>query len=491
MQCGWLRSFLLASALLVFSQDVLVVKSQRAKQAMLDRHFDEAERLYSELVRALPQNPGMLMNLGLAQHSAGRYREAITTFAAAMKLQPGLMEAKFLTGVAYLKLGEPARAIGPLNDTLKAAPGHRMAMLELADALLSTGRCKEAVGHFRKLAELEPHDARAWQGLGLSYLGLARESFAALEKATPDSPYVLALLANSRAQEGQFRRAFLLYRQALAKDSRFRGAHAALAEVYRNTGHAEWAGVEEQRERELPMPDCATAPAECAFMAGHYEQAFALPPSPPTLYWNSRSYSELAHAALSHLARLPPSPQIHELIAEAYTVQGQHHQAAEEVIEALRLDPGNSRLQALLAASLWRNRDFEAALPLLIKLVSNNPNSASLNFELGDTLLQQEEVEKALPPLQAAVRIKPDLLPAQASLGRAYMRSGDTNAAIPHLKAALPLDDDGSLHFQLSRAYERSGNAILAREALQQFQSISLAHAKRKIVEDELTISPP
>ena len=226
-------------------------------------------------------------------------------------------------------------------------------------------------------------------------------------------------------------------------------------------------------------------------MAGHYEQAFALPPSPPTLYWNSRSYSELAHAALSHLAQLPPSPQIHELIAEAYTVQGQHHQAAEEVIEALRLDPGNSRLQALLAASLWRNRDFEAALPLLVKLVSNNPNSASLNFELGDTLLQQEEVEKALPPLQAAVRIKPDLLLAQASLGRAYMRSGDTNAAIPHLKAALPLDDDGSLHFQLSRAYERSGNAILAREALQQFQSISLAHAKRKIVEDELTISPP
>jgi hypothetical protein len=56
------------------AQDDAVNKSQRAKQAMVDRRFDEAVRLYSELSRAMPQNAGMRFNLAIALHSAGRYR---------------------------------------------------------------------------------------------------------------------------------------------------------------------------------------------------------------------------------------------------------------------------------------------------------------------------------------------------------------------------------------------------------------------------------
>src|ERR1041384_8848 len=139
-------------------QDDAVLKSQRAKKAMLDRRFDEAVQLYSELSRSMPQNPGMRFNLGMALHSAGRYREAIECFDAVLKMQPGLTAARIFTGVAYLKLGDPARAIPPLNKAVAAEPENRIARLELADALLSTSRFDQAAGHFRKLAEIDARE---------------------------------------------------------------------------------------------------------------------------------------------------------------------------------------------------------------------------------------------------------------------------------------------------------------------------------------------
>jgi len=81
---------------LALGQDDLQANAQRARQAMVDRRYDEATRLYSELARSLPQNPGMLMNLGIARHTAGNYREAIASFSSALKLKPDPTQAKLL-----------------------------------------------------------------------------------------------------------------------------------------------------------------------------------------------------------------------------------------------------------------------------------------------------------------------------------------------------------------------------------------------------------
>jgi tetratricopeptide (TPR) repeat protein len=473
-------------------QDDAVLKSQRAKKAMLDRRFDEAVQLYSELSRSMPQNPGMRFNLGMALHSAGRYREAIECFDAVLKMQPGLTAARIFTGVAYLKLGDPARAIPPLNKAVAAEPENRIARLELADALLSTSRFDQAAGHFRKLAEIDAREPKAWQGLGLSYLGLARESLVRLETRAPDSAFVPALLARSRAEQQQYGSAFSLYKDALARERNLRGAHAALAEIYRHTGHADWALVEERRERELPPPDCSAASAECAFIKGRYHDAIQAADTPRALYWKALSYSELAAQSFAKLAELPPSAQIHELMAEAHRIDGKYAQAAKELRAALQLDPASVRLKMLLAEVLYLQRDYEAARPLFEELLASDPNSAKLSFELGDLLLQQAEPEKALAWLERAVKIDRNLLSAQDSLGRAYLRTGDARKAIDHLKAALPTDQDGSIHFQLSRAYERAGNAPMARDALAKFQAMSRASAaKRKALDAERQITAP
>src|SRR5437016_3969362 len=66
----------------------LAEKSHHAKELMDAGKFEEAIPIYRELVRALPKNPGLITNLGLALDMAGRKRDATHEFEAALKLDP-------------------------------------------------------------------------------------------------------------------------------------------------------------------------------------------------------------------------------------------------------------------------------------------------------------------------------------------------------------------------------------------------------------------
>jgi tetratricopeptide (TPR) repeat protein len=449
----------------LFSQpDPLAGKSQRAREAMEAGRFEDAATLYRELIRAVPGNPGLQMNLGMALHSAGKYDLAIPQFRAVLKQQPGYAPALLFLGLAYQKLGQPAKAIDPLASAWKADPTNQAALLELADAYLATGRAQEAESHFEQLTRMDPRRPKGWQGLGLSFLALARKEFEALERTAPDSAPWFVLLAQSNAEQGKYRTAFYLYKQALEKDSNFPGVHAALAEIYRKTGHADWALTEEQRERER-SPQPVTDP--------HYLAA--------------TGYSRMALEAFAQLMQLPQTAEIHELMAEAFRIQGRYHDSSLELEEALRLSPGDRRLEKELARCLWLDRAFDTAKPRLEALLHQEPESAELNFQLGDTLLETRDAERAIPLLEKAEKLAPGWLLPKAALGRAYLRVNKPQQAIEKLRAALPMGEK-TLYYQLSQAYQRAGRPEEASESLRQFRQVT---ASAKADQEERQITAP
>lgn len=397
---------------------------------------------------------------------------------------------------SFIRPGEGCGSdTSPVAATLKAEPTNRIARLELADACLSLGRPEQAAVHFQKLTELDPGYPKAWQGLGLSYVALSRRAFTALETLAPESAYWCVLLARSLDSQDKSPSAFQLYRQALAKTPGLRGVHAALAGICQKTGHPDWAKVEEERERQLLSPDCASETLECQFLAGRYSQLVGAAKgnrTPESYYWQARAYSELALQAFARLSQMPPTAEIHELMAEAYRIQGYHRQSAEEWQEALKLAPQDRRLEKGLARALWLDRDYRKAQPLLEELVRLEPESAELNYELGDTLLRVESAEKSIPYPEKAVKSSPTLLPAHASLATAYLRLGPAEEAIPHLRAALAIDENGSLYYLLARAYEKVGQEGLARQNLQKFEQISKsARPRRQRFFEDRQITPP
>jgi len=479
-----------------FQSDELAAKSEQAKTLMAAHRFAEAIPIYRELVKSVPGNPGLLFNLGLAEHMAGQETQSIPHFEAVLKSQPNFVPALVSLGAARLALNQPEQAVSPLRRAVAKDFGNRDARGMLADALAAAGRLDQAAEQYRKLSELSPDDPRAWYGLGNAYQSMAREAFDRMQKVDPKSPYVLALVADTRVQRRQYRSAFLFYREALNRLPDVHGIHAAMAEVYRKTGHPEWAAIEDQKEQKLPAPDCKAHAAECQFVGGHDVQAVEIPitatSSLESLYWRSRAANELALQAFFRLGELPPSVQMHELKAQIARDRNQHLESVKEWRAALELAPDDPHLHEELAASLFLAADYRGAIAEAEKLIAAGVKSPQLYFAMGDSHLRLEEPEKAVSYLEKALALDPKMLPAHASLGLALSRIGKNAEAIPHLGKALDLDDDGSLHYQFARALQASGQPERARAVMAQYQDIVKKNEEQKAeVAREAQIAPP
>src|SRR6266480_1209674 len=223
----------------------LAAKSQRAKEFMAQGKFTEAIPLYRELNQAVPRNPGLMLNLGMALHMTGDDRASCRE--AVVKLDPKLAPAWLFLGAARLELGQTLVGLEALKMVLQLQPDHRGALELLASALLSLDRPTEAANQYHKLAELDPGSSAAWYGLGRSYESLSVRAFDELQQTAPESEYWLALVGDARLREQQFSSAFYLYRRALEKTPAMRGLHRAVAEIYRQTEHPDWASMEEEK----------------------------------------------------------------------------------------------------------------------------------------------------------------------------------------------------------------------------------------------------
>jgi len=473
----------------------LAAKAQQGKAAMAAGRFDEAAALYRVIVKALPNEPGMLLNLGMALSMAGRPREAVPHLQTALKLQPDLLPASLFLGASYVELGRPAKAVESLQKFLSAQPEHAEARRMLAGAELALERYDAAARDYRLLSGEAPQDPRAWYGLGKSYEGLSQKAFETLQVSAPESPELLLLAAQGLVSQERDKSAFLLYREALAKKPGLAEAHEALARIYERSGHPDWAQVEHEKAKAFPATDCRTASLECEFRAGRYQKVLeAARPlrTAESRYWTSRAAGELARAAFTRLAQLPPSPEASLVRVHVLRAQRRYLESKEELQQAALAWPEDRRIRREQATLHFIAHEYAEARPPLEELLRHEPDSAELNLLLGESWLESKQPSKALSPLEKAVREDPKLLRARAALGRAYLEAGEATRAIPHLEAALPSDEDGSLNFQLARAYRETGQSDRATRTLETFQEIRRANeAREQSDKEEFAITPP
>lgn len=186
----------------------------------------------------------------------------------------------------------------------------------------------------------------------------------------------------------------------------------------------------------------------------------ALGPTPKGLQGAGLSYARLgkqqeANANFAKLETLPPSPELHELLAEVRTLENRHEDAVKELLEAVRLSPNDSRIQRLYARALWRAGRYQEARERYAGLAARWSSEPEFNYEYGDTLVRVEGVAAGLPLLEKAVREAPDLIAARGALGKGLLQAGRTKESIPHLEAAAARD--ATVLMPLSRAYKTTG----------------------------------
>lgn len=412
-------AFVLFSALALAQTPEQIRLSQQGKQLMGAGRFNEAVPVYEQLVKSAPGNPGLKLNLGIALHMAKRDAEAVAQLEPVTKELPSAFPAWALLGASYMRLGQPARAVAPLERAVQMNPNDPQGRRILADALLMLERYSAALAHLEQLTQMTPREPAVWFGLVRVYEELSRQRFEHLRKTAPESAPMLYLLAETRQKQGRRAAATALFEQA--------------------------------RKLSPKPPVC---------------------PAPNSPYCNIQRYDAQARAALTKLAELGDSVEWRQSKAELLRGQNKHPEAIAEWRAALKMAPGRPDLEQQLASSLYSAQRYEEAESLLRKLLNRDPGNAELHYLLGDSLLQRGNTAEALVSLRRAHKLAPVVVPIRATLGRALAAEGKMAEAIPHLEAAAPYDEDGALHFQLSRAYTSAGQPARAAAAAKKSQEL-------------------
>jgi len=482
---------LLAASVLWAQTEDAAAKSRRAGELVVTGKVEEAIPIYRELARAHPNDAANLVNLSIAEFKARRYRQAATDAEAALKLQPDSLAANLFLGSSYEELGQHLLALPPLEKVLALRPEERNARLMLAEALLHLERHQQAAAHFQKASELAPENPEVWYGLGRAFDALSEDAFHQLENTAPESPYWHALAADLYLKQRRYGSAFTHYRLALEGPAALRSVHSGLATVYKRTGHAAWAVIEEQRERQA-TPDCGAAGLACDFAAGRFHEIITRSATTPqALYWACRAYAQMALESYGRLAHFAPSLETHLHAAKKLDKQGLAREAAGEWRAALKLAPGDVQIETALAWSLYRSHEFSGALEILMDLLKTEGGSSELNFLSGASLANLGQPEKAIAPLETAIRLDPNFLPAHAALGQVLLEIAQPSLAIPHLKLALAADQSASTHFQLLRAYQLTGQTALAEQAKLEYQeALRIAETKDRLEEGGAITAP-
>jgi tetratricopeptide (TPR) repeat protein len=464
-----------------------------AARAMNEHRYDAAAAAYRELLKARPDEPGVLANLGIALAMSGHEADAIAPLQRALALNPRLANARMFLGSCYLAVDEPQKAVTALKDALSQQPSSLENRRRLAEAYAAADRPEDALAELRKITEIAPRDPAGWFALGHAYNGVAQDAMATFNDRPEDLPWRQLLLADALAEDGRLIDAFALYRSSLEQMPAMVSIHDSIARIYQQTSHPDWA-ARERSQGVLPASACASRKSLCEFRAGHYRIVLAGALNqldPESRYWAARAAAELARAAFKQLDTPPDSRERRLIRATLARGQRRYADAIRELEAALKLAPGDPDLLAELGAAYYYARDFDRTVSTLQPLLKSRDNDPQLLSMCGEALLELQRIDDAIALLERATSLDSSNSSARLALARAYAQKGYYAAAIPLMEVELSEDTDGSLHIQLARAYKGVGNADKAAELLARSEQLQRAAQEKSAAAGQRTITAP
>ncbi|MGA8669486.1 MAG: tetratricopeptide repeat protein [Terracidiphilus sp.] len=218
--------------------------------------------------------------------------------------------------------------------------------------------------------------------------------------------------------------------------------------------------------------------ASCSFYAGDYRTTSAsarrLESNPPTraegLYWETKADQRLAIAALTRAGEIDAdSPRMHVLLGDTFRQKRHWDEAESEYRKAVALDPTSHAARLSLAIVLFTELKNDEAFNIDRSLLADDPNDSEANLLAGEILVQRNTYAEAEAYLSKCRNLPPEFLPRlHALLGEVYAATDRIPAAILEYKKGLSTDEDGSVHFQLGRLYQKSGDRNAAEEAFKE-----------------------
>lgn len=186
-------------------QSLEAAEFMHAEQAQKSGNYRTAEAIYKKLLSRNPDLWSAQFNLGLTYYLDRKYKESSDCLLKVLKTKPELYPALLITGIDFLKLDLPARAVPLLRKAHKQRPNDEYANHNLASAEYLAGNylqaCANNIDYLRQPGKSK--DIQSWYGLGEVAMMLGRNASARLGNFPASEPYRLRFLAEAYRGQGE------------------------------------------------------------------------------------------------------------------------------------------------------------------------------------------------------------------------------------------------------------------------------------------------
>jgi tetratricopeptide (TPR) repeat protein len=150
----------------------------------------EAILSYAEAIRLLPGDARAYGELAEVLYGQGRVEEAVAFYREAVRLNPNSQEDRISLGIALDRSGKAADSIEQLAEAIKINPRSADAHYNLGRIYADLGRLSEAAAQFVETIGLQPDNAGAHYNLGTALAGQGKmnEAVASFERAVQLKP---------------------------------------------------------------------------------------------------------------------------------------------------------------------------------------------------------------------------------------------------------------------------------------------------------------
>jgi tetratricopeptide (TPR) repeat protein len=455
---GFIINFLLLTA---FSASIVEVNAQKklpdkvkklvkqADQFFQQKDYRSAVNKYAEAILISPNFPQAHFQKGYAHYYLNEYDLAITDLdlALAQGYKPEQEIYKLRWYLHYEKKNYDS-ALKDVQEALKIEPANNTLILGLANIYRFQGAYKDAVGVYKKVAEIESNNPDVHYFLALSYFktgDFQAQGLAASEAVKRNTQFIgesYYLLGDALQKSKKYDEAIQAYERALNAKPDIFEIYINLSEIYRNQSKYDEA--------------IATA-----------NKGLRLFPNNGDLYVNlSRDYSlanrndEAIVAAQNAIKVLPNQSAAYTNLCRAYNDTKQYQKAVDACNDALRINPNDGETNYYIgrAYDLLKKPDvatehYKKAVVGLVEYTRINPEYSDGFYLLGNALYADNQRDKAVEAYKKSLQLSPNFAKARYNLGYMYFLSKDMNSAREQYNALLKIDKD--LAEKLKQAIEK------------------------------------
>lgn len=435
------RQHAMTLALQLLQRNPKFVPAMKLRAMLLEEagQTSAAATAYEEALKLAPNDPDLLLKVGIDKLTAGDREQAIQLLQHCTKISPGDGDAPYYLAQAYHLNGQGELALRAIRQSLKTEPDNPSVWQKYGELLCSTGDCRGGLRWLLKAQHADANlprldfDIAAAEFQSMDFTAAVQYATRAVE-AHPDDANALQLLATANGKLAHWQEAEATFAKLLALKV-------------------------DDVEILLGLGQCQVELKDYQAAVGTLESVLRLDPTRLLAHF----YLSRAFAGMGRTEDAQHEAALHQLMMERLTF-----------VRSLETDRRESPIKAQAQQLLSAHREAETVRLYQEHFKGTSATPADAYVFVGKLYLFMGQTEAGLRCLHHALKIQSTVRGAHTYEGILALKNGDLNEAESEFNAELANDpNDQTAIAELGEVRYHQGRWSEAAEQLAKSHTIT------------------